>query len=534
MLGKRWLTFMKQTYQFERTELRSMLRNLFNTDVDFEAFCVDYFLEIQRTYFSARMERIQKETILLQCVPQEDLEAALVQVRDARPPNGGHLLHVGVPRPAGGNASELSRQLQILYEQRERAALVDRELTDIDKQIRFIRREQRQGPQLHAGEVLAHRYVLDRILGQGGFAVVWRVYDRQERSMVALKILHGQWSQDATRIERFYRSARRMAGLCHRSIVRVIDQAREDDGFHFFAMEYLSRGDLRHAILEKRCTYEQAVSALLEVCDALAYTHRRGIVHRDVKPANILLDEHGHAKLGDFDLIYVADSTGGTRTGPIGTVFYAPPEAMENAQTVTDPRSDIFSLGMTLAFILHGRDLPQRSWTGRTSFLLEIGCPPLLREVITKATAALPSMRFADAESFAGKLREGLASHPNLPAAGTLSAKILPREPARRLSLTTLLRSPLSIGGLAAMGLFLVRQADSGGTVTTIRSPVNVPLASSIAKEAPSKPDTMQAPPRLSEPSSEPKSRKPSHSSSQSMGRIRRPVRATKPIPLVD
>src|SRR5262249_21629697 len=137
-----------------------------------------------------------------------------------------------------------------------------------------------------------------------------------------------------------------------------------------------------------------------QVTEALQFAHERKFIHRDVKPSNILLDEQKNARLGDFDLVYVPDSTGGTRTTAMGSVFYAAPEAMEDAKRVNSPQADVYSLGMTFAFIVYGQDLPQRAWTDRKLFWSRLPCSAAMRKVIARATALSPRRRYATAAEF--------------------------------------------------------------------------------------------------------------------------------------
>lgn len=388
----------------EITSLRRSLREVLSTEVEFEAFCIDCFHSIHALHFSSGMDRLHKENLLvLHSSPpeiRENLEQWRIHLQsDAE-------LHPGALRAS--HQKKLSRQLQDLYDCKEQCLLSGQDVTDLEVEILSVRREQRHGPSLHHGEVLGDRFVLDRIIGNGGFACVWRAYDRQSRTMVAVKVLHGQWSFDASRIERFFRGAKRMAELHQPAVVRVIVPAQQDSGFYFFATEYLSGGDLRRAVLSRQITDKQAMAALLQIGEAMHFAHARKFIHRDIKPSNILLDEHCNAKIGDFDLVHVPDSSGGTRTTAIGSIFYAAPEAMENAKLVDCPTSDIYSLGMTLAFIVYGHDLPQQAWTDRNGFWQELRCSARLRSVIERATSILPEARHPSAEEFCQALRAAL------------------------------------------------------------------------------------------------------------------------------
>lgn len=177
-----------------------------------------------------------------------------------------------------------------------------------------------------------------------------------------------------------------MQALHHPHIVRVLDGPAEDNGFHYFVMDYLPGGDLFHAVSTKKLDRAAALRALLQVAEALEYAHKRGLVHRDVKPQNILLDEQGAALLTDFDLVWAPDTTGGTSTGFLGTHVYVAPEQAENAK-VSDARADIYSLGMTVLFVLHGRSLPQAAVYQRADFIAKLGCSQRAGVLLRHATA---------------------------------------------------------------------------------------------------------------------------------------------------
>jgi serine/threonine protein kinase len=271
-----------------------------------------------------------------------------------------------------------------------------------------VKRQLRQGPLLQAGEWLAGRYKLLGVLGSGGFATVWRAFDRQSKQVVALKVLHGQHGASAERLDRFRRGARAMQQLTHPHIVRILGEpCQEDGGYHFFAMEYVGGGTFAEAVSRGVPSAVQRLRIIEEVGDALAFAHKRGIVHRDVTPDNILLTEaNGSARLTDFDLVRLEDSTGGTRTGALGKYIYAAPECMESAKDV-DQRCDVYSLGMTAVFAYHGKKLPYgalRQWEG---FLEELGCPDPVKAVLARATAPEPDKRFATMKEFCAGLTRG-------------------------------------------------------------------------------------------------------------------------------
>jgi len=315
------------------------------------------------------------------------------------PPRDGRQHSGAVPLQSRSDM-EVTADLVEAYHRLEKLTLAGQDASAVQEEILELKRRLRAGGQLKEGDLLAGVYRLDTTLGRGGFATVWKAYDRQRRQVVAVKVLHSQLAHDRTRRERFFRGARKMATLDHPGIVRVLDAEGEDDGYHFFVMEYLAGGDVRSAVKEKRVTTQQAVEAVLRVGEALQVAHERGILHRDVKPANILLDGRGGAKLTDFDLVQAMDSTGGTRTAAhLGTFLYAAPEGMSDAKAV-GRQADIYSLAMTLCFVLYGEDLSLPILTRREEFLASLPCSAAVREVVTKASEHQPEERYESVRMF--------------------------------------------------------------------------------------------------------------------------------------
>ncbi len=185
------------------------------------------------------------------------------------------------PRYPNDAVRELSQALEDAYRQKEELVTAAGDTTAIDGEILTLRRRLREGGQLKAGDFLDDgRFKLIEQIGRGGFATVWRAYDRTTREPVAVKVLHGQFAEDRTRRERFFRGARKMAELQHPGIVRVIEAEREEGGYWFFAMEYVAGGDLRQAVLAGRLTQDQRLGIILAVGDALEFAHQKGLIHR--------------------------------------------------------------------------------------------------------------------------------------------------------------------------------------------------------------------------------------------------------------
>jgi hypothetical protein len=277
-------------------------------------------------------------------------------------------------------------------------------LQPIEAGLLELKRKLRNGPQLVHGDCLSDRYLLVEELGSGGFATVWKAFDEETRNLVAIKVLHGQHLGSAERLERFRRGARAMQRLTHPNVVRVLDPSHEDGGYHYFVMEYVGGGTFYAAVVADILTMEQRIGVVLGVGNALASAHEQGIIHRDVTPDNILLDAGtGLARLTDFDLVRLADSTGGTRTGALGKFIYASPEGMESGTDV-DHRCDIYSLGMTTAFSFHGKRIPLAAIRTWAQFLKELNCPSDLKTVLAQATAFDRDERFPTMKEFCAAL----------------------------------------------------------------------------------------------------------------------------------
>jgi eukaryotic-like serine/threonine-protein kinase len=203
------------------------------------------------------------------------------------------------------------------------------------------------------GEVIAGRYELEELVGSGGMSTVYRAHDSMLERKVALKILHQRFGDDEEYVERFRREARAVAQLAHPNIVTVIDRA-EDAGRQFIVFEYVEGDDLKQMIDKAGpLPIDQVVELGREIAAALAFAHERGIVHRDVKPQNVLLSE-GRAKVTDFGIARSLDVEHGvTQTGTVlGTSNYIAPE-QASGQPIDD-RSDVYSFGVVLYELLTG------------------------------------------------------------------------------------------------------------------------------------------------------------------------------------
>jgi eukaryotic-like serine/threonine-protein kinase len=204
------------------------------------------------------------------------------------------------------------------------------------------------------GTVLSGRYRLDSKLGSGGMSTVYLARDETLERWIAVKILHREISDDPDQIERFRREARSVAQLSHPNIVAVID-AGEDGGHPYIVFEYVAGRTLKERIERLgRLPLDEAVAYAIEIGRGLASAHGRKLVHRDVKPQNVLIDPEGRAKVTDFGIARSLESDGLTKTGRVlGTTDYVSPE--QAMGTEVDARSDVYSLGILLYEMLTGK-----------------------------------------------------------------------------------------------------------------------------------------------------------------------------------
>jgi eukaryotic-like serine/threonine-protein kinase len=265
------------------------------------------------------------------------------------------------------------------------------------------------------GRIIDSRYVIGALLGEGVDARVYCAMDRHLGRPVAIKLLRSELCGDPTLIERFEREARGAGRLGHPNVVGVYDYGWAL-GTCYLVMEYVRGGDLRaHLRAGVPWPPEVAIQLAAEVAEALGAAHARGLVHRDVKPANILLTEDGHAKLTDFGIAKVLDVPALTSNSELlGTPYYFAPEQASGAPV--GPSTDVYALGVILYEMLAGR----RPFEGKG--LVQVAMqqlhqppPPLveynptvtpeLGALVAQALAKDPAQRFADGAVFATALR---------------------------------------------------------------------------------------------------------------------------------
>ena len=281
--------------------------------------------------------------------------------------------------------------------------------------------------------ILAGRYQLSRPLGSGGMGRVLSGTDRVLERRVAVKILAPHLAQDDKAVSRFRREARSAAGLAHPSIVSVYDSGSEN-GWHYLVMEHVEGRTLGQILREEGPLHpRRAAEIAADLARALADAHRAGIVHRDVKPGNVMITSEGQVKVVDFGIAAAVSSETATETATVlGTVSYLAPEQVQGRPP--DPRSDLYALGVVLFEML----------TGRTPFTAETplavaykhveeppvapssvnpDVPPALDAVVLRAMAKDPEDRYPSAEALLHELEEFLTNPEIDPAATAALAR---------------------------------------------------------------------------------------------------------------
>jgi serine/threonine-protein kinase len=273
------------------------------------------------------------------------------------------------------------------------------------------------------------RYRILGELGRGAMGVVYKAEDPMLSRIVAIKTINMMADpQERTEYEkRFYQEAKAAGGLSHPNVVTIYDIGHAGE-LVYMAMEYVEGTELRDLFVRSRLDVGRAVEIVAQVAEGLAYAHSRGVVHRDVKPANIMVPHDGPAKVMDFGIARMRASDVKTQTGMLlGSPKYMAPEQLLGDRA--DQRCDIFSLGVVLYEALVG--VPPFSGADITQVMYQIvhatppppsalnsGVPPMLDLIVAKALAKSPQARYQDARDLAADLRACRASPPAAPSAG--------------------------------------------------------------------------------------------------------------------
>jgi eukaryotic-like serine/threonine-protein kinase len=256
--------------------------------------------------------------------------------------------------------------------------------------------------------LIDERYELRGQIGSGGMGHVYLAHDEVLDRDVALKLLKARYAENKEFVEHFRREAKSAASISHPHIVPVFDGGETGDGTYFIAMEYLSGGTLKDLIASgRRLPPRAVVEVALEMAEALQAAHRRGVIHRDIKPRNILITDSGHVKVADFGIARAAEATTiSDFEGILGSAKYMSPE--QAAGERVGPASDLYSMGVVLYEMLTGKvpfeietpaDVPVEHADGSPPHLKEVNprVPGDMDALVMKLLASDPEDRYASA-----------------------------------------------------------------------------------------------------------------------------------------
>jgi len=463
---------------FSSVELRMWLRDLFGPASTDELPADGSPIEIADAAVQALRRHGRIRTRLF---------AALIEVRPARRTRIVEVQRLLIPhglRPDQPDypteeSAAVGRRLEAARREHWERLASGADPHDVEVRVRLLKVELkrllRSGRGIQPGDWIQGRFQLIRRLGAGGFADVWSAVDSNTDQHVAVKILHHQWARDASRRARFFRGARTMGALRHAAVVPVVHVPPEDAetiDYPFFVMDLMQGGDLHTAVVNDAVRgYEAALDVITTIGQVLTHAHETGLVHRDVKPMNILLDAGGKLHLGDFDLVKADDTFAGTRTVAMGTLLYSAPEVMNNAKDAT-PQSDQYSLAMTSLFVLHGANPPVFSvLRDPAGFAREQHAPPTLLEALVKALSLDPTNRFGTMKTFIAAARGAVrVAKVVAPLSGTLWWTMKPgARPLVELGQEVTLSQVLFM--IEAHDLMNEIEAEEDGIVITLKVP---------------------------------------------------------------
>jgi len=289
------------------------------------------------------------------------------------------------------------------------------------------------------GQLIAGRYRLERRLGSGGMSTVHLALDQRLERYVALKLLAEHLADDPAFVSRFEREAQAAAKLIHPNIVQVFDSGLDErTGQHYIVMEYIEGRSCAEILREQGWVpVQEAVSIVEQACEGLHYAHRHGVIHRDVKPGNLLRSAEGQVKLADFGIAKAAEQSSITQVGSVlGTAAYLSPEQARGQEA--GPQADIYALGVVAYQLISGR-LPYEASSLSELVLLQqerppprldalvAGVTPQLADAVETALALDPTRRFGTAAEMAEAIVAGALGQTVALATQALRTATVPR-----------------------------------------------------------------------------------------------------------
>jgi eukaryotic-like serine/threonine-protein kinase len=316
---------------------------------------------------------------------------------------------------------------------------------------------------IEPGTVIGERFEVLQLLGEGGMGAVYKAHDRELERDVALKLIRPELARNPEILQRFKHELILARQVTHRNVIRIFDLGQAE-GYKYITMEYLDGRDLRSVLREKgKLPPEEAAKIVLQICRALEAAHAEGVIHRDLKPQNIMLDANGRAYVMDFGIARSAYLPGMTQTGAlVGTPEYMSPEQAKGEKL--DERSDLFSLGAILYELLNGvspyhSDTPLatlwRRIQEKAKPLTEIDptIPEPLSDIVAKALEIEPQDRFANAAEFAQALQSWLGVSPSTAGSTTYQALVVPRPAQKPIWKYTTIGAIVLLIGVVALSL---------------------------------------------------------------------------------
>jgi len=332
------------------------------------------------------------------------------------------------------------------------------------------------------GTILGQRYEILQTLGRGGMGAVYKARDREVNRIIALKVIRPDLAGNSSIIDRFKQELVLSHQVTHRNVVRIYDLG-EADGVKFITMEYIEGSDLRSLIKERKAFPPgEAVETMIQICRALEAAHSVGVIHRDLKPQNIMRDHQGRVVVMDFGLARLVESDGMTQTGAlVGTMEYMSPE--QALGSTLDQRSDLFTVGLIFYELLSGKmpftaDSVLASLIKRTQERAvpvtahDSSIPAVLANIVSKCMERDPKLRYQNA----GELLQDLEAWQGKRAAATLHFPASARPWGQTIPWHW-------VGGvaavliLAAVGFLLRGKLIGGGSRKPVLAPVSVLVA---------------------------------------------------------